>query len=130
MAYSSDNQAELILNAGIASVASGGLKGGKNIFRYCSSHGAADIVATGFFAGCGGQPFSSTGEPHYNVRTRSPLNIGMREGDAILNIESSLGGSPGRATWHVVTSSTLSHSSLGTTSVLGYNCSVSAHAST
>ena len=132
MAYSSTLQAYLIQSAGIAAVPSSGagITGGGSIFKYCSSHSAVDITPTGFFTGCGAQPFSSSGIAHYNARTRSVTNIGMRPGDVLLNIESSAGASPGRVTLHAVTASTWNGSTLNSTAFAGYDCTVSAHAST
>lgn len=132
MAYSSDVQARVIVNAGIATVPSSGagISGGGTIFRYCSSHAGESITGAGFFTGCGAQPYSSTGTPHYNVRTRSVTNIGMRPGDLLINVESSGGATPGRVTWHGVTASTWNGSTSSSTAGAGYDCTVSAHAST
>ena len=132
MAYSTDVQARVIVNAGIATVPSSGagISGGATIYRYCSSHGAADITGAGFFTGCGAQPFSSSGPTHYNVRTRSVTNIGMRPGDIVINVESSAGATPGRVTLHAVTASTWNGSTSSSTAGAGYDCTVSAAATT
>jgi hypothetical protein len=132
MAYSTGQQARLLVSGGIAAVPSSGagITGGSQIFSYCSSHSAVDIVATGFFVGAGAQPYSSSGESHYNVRTRSVANIGMRPGDLLVNIESSAGATPGRVSWHAVSASTWSGSTLNSTANAGYDITVSAHAST
>jgi hypothetical protein len=104
--------------------------GGPQMFSYCSSHSAVDIAVTGFFAGCGAAPLSSTGPLHPNVQARSPNNVGGRVGDAILNIESSGGATPGRATWHGISASTFGGSTSAFSATAGYNLTVAAHAST
>lgn len=108
-----------------------GISGGGSMFIYCSSNAATDITGTGFFTGCGAQPFSSTGTPHPNVVTRHSNNVGVRPGDLVLNLESSGGATPGRATWHGVTASTWGGSTSSSTGwPIGYDCTVAAHAST
>ena len=109
MAYASSvAEAQKILDAGIAAQPSSGaaITNGGSIFVYRSSHAAADITGTGFFTGCGAQVRHSSGSIPFDAVTRSTQNIGMRPGDALLNIESSGGATPGKATWHGVKAST------------------------
>lgn len=125
MAYSpSVAEAFKILDSGIAASPSSGAaitKGG-SIFRYCSSHAATEITGAGFFTGCGAQRYHSSGTAPYGSIGRSTNNIGMRPGDLLVNVESSAGATPGRATWHAITGTTLG--------AIGYDATVSAHAST
>lgn len=126
MAYTASvAEARKIIEAGMpGQLASGAAlsRGGGSIYSYCSSHAGEEIVGAGFFAGCGAQPYSSSGPVPYESIARSTNNIGMRPGDLLVNIESSAGATPGRVTWHAITGSTLNSG--------GYDCTASAHAST
>lgn len=118
MSYSADTPARKILDIGFASAGS--------IFIYSSTHTAVEVAATGFFAGAGAggnQAYGSTG---------TAAGIGMRVGDVVLCVESSGGGTPGRATWHGVTGSTANQASTIASTGFNaqYNVTVSAHAST
>ncbi len=125
MAYASSVASlNKILDAGIAAQPSSGaaITQGGAIYRYCSSHGATDIVAAGFFTGCGAQVRHSSGPAPFELITRSPNNVGARPGDVVINIGSSAASSPGRVTMHAITASSYGSS--------GFDCTVSAHAST
>lgn len=134
MAYVSTNDSTATTAATVREMGGGSLysdlaaganpRAGGLMYRYCSSHAAADIVGTGFFKGCGGQPLSSTGTPHPNVVARSQNNVGMRVGDVLLNIESSGGATPGKATWHGVSASTFGGSTATYASTVGYDVTV------
>ena len=125
MAYVSTLAAVVkILDAGIAAIPStgAGISGGNSILKYVSSHAAEDITTAGFFQGIGAQPYSSSGPPPYDSIGRSTNNVGARPGDILFNVESSDGATPGRASLHAITGSTLGAS--------GHDCTVGAHAST
>lgn len=134
MAYASTNYSTATTAATVRKMGDGGLysdlaaganpSAGGQMFRYCSSHAAADIVGAGFFKGCGGQPLLSTGTAHPNVVARSLNNVGMRTGDVLLNLESSGGATPGKATWHGVSASTFGGSTATYASSQGYDCTV------
>jgi len=97
---------------------------GPNLFLYRSSEAATDIVGAGYFtgAGAGGRYLSSNAD----------RNKGMKYGDVVMNVESSLGASPGRVSMHSVIGSTADQASTAASTgwVTAYNVTVSAHAST
>lgn len=107
-----------------------GITGGGSIFGYCSSNAATDITGAGFFTACGAQPYSSTGTAHPNILARHANAVGVRPGDCLLNIESSAGVTPGRATWHGVSASSFGGSTSVASSTAGWDITVAAHAST
>ena len=120
----------MIAPMGLVAVPSTGasISGGGSIYRYCSTHGATEIVATGFFSKCGRRPLNWTG-----VSRGSTNDCGVVPGDVILAIESSGGAAPGRVTFHGVLSSTFSATTSGTglsENGAGWDISVRAHAST
>ena len=91
-----------------------GLTGPGGIYAYCSSNGSTVVGgSTGFFSACGAQPSSGAGQ---GVLARSPNNVGMRQGDLLVNVESSLGVTPGRVSWHSVIASTFNQASSGASS--------------
>ena len=104
--------------------------GAGSIYLYVSTHGATEIVATGFFTGAGAQPMSTTGALHPNIVSRHANNIGMRVGDLLCSVESSGGTNAWRVTWHAVTGSTFGGSTSVYGSSAGYDITVSAHAAT
>lgn len=109
MAYEAATaEARKILDSAIGQLPNAGeISRGGSIFAYCSSHAAGDIAGAGFFAGCGAQPYSSSGPVPFESIARSTNNVGIRVGDVLLNIESSAGATPGTVTWHGVSGSTL-----------------------
>ena len=102
MAYSSSNPAIMMLDAFGQPTAAGGAP---RVFSYSSTHSSTDILATGFFTGCG-----------YGGR---PANLGMRVGDVVMNISSTSASNPGRTTIHSVIASTANVAS--TVASSGYN---------
>ena len=102
MAYSSSNPAIMMLDAFGQPSAAGGAP---RIFAYSSTHNSTDILATGFFTGCG-----------YGGR---PANIGMRVGDIVINTASTSASNPGRVTTHSVIASSANVAS--TVASSGYN---------
>src|SRR5258705_11034670 len=112
MAFSATNPPREIVVLGQASAGA--------LFYYRSSDAATDVVATGYFASCG-----ALGKTNL---------ANMRIGDAVLVVESSLGVTPGRASWHGVTASTAHISSATPTPssafTQGFDVTVAAHAST
>ena len=89
MAYSSSSPAIMLLD-GFGQPS--GAAGAPRVFSYSSTANSTDILATGFFAGCG--------------QGGRPANIGMRIGDVVLNIASTSASNPGRVTTHSVIAST------------------------
>lgn len=109
MAYSSSNPAIMMLDAfGQPS----GAAGAPRIFAYSSTHNSTDILATGFFTGCG-----------YGGR---PANVGMRVGDIIINRASTDASIAGRVTLHSVVASTANFASTLASSAYNtaFDCSV------
>jgi hypothetical protein len=109
MAYSTSNPAIMMLDAfGQPS----GAGGAPRIFAYSSTHNSTDILATGFFTGCGdGSRLGS---------------IGMRPGDIVINRASTSASIPGRVTAHSVIASTANVASTSASSgwAAAYDCSV------
>jgi hypothetical protein len=138
MAYVSTSAAlRKVIDAGLYSGLASGANislGGNGVFSYCSTHTSTEVIATGFFAGCGAQILptattsQTTGTPHPNIWTRSGNNVGVRVGDLVCNIESSGGVTPGRVTWHAAKASTFSGSTSSFSATAGYDITVSAAA--
>jgi hypothetical protein len=105
--------------SGTTQPSSGVVGGGHQHWTYSSSDSAVTIAAAGYFTGVG-------------YRSRGLAGLGMKLGDLVLNIESSAGAIPGRATWHSVTASSANVASTSASSGFSaaYNVTVSAHAST
>lgn len=109
MAYSALNPALLMLDAFGAPTAAAGAP---RIFSYSSTHNSTDILATGFFTGCGDGG--------------RPANIGMRLGDIVINRASTSAAIPGRVTMHSVVASTANFASTSASSgwAAAYDCTV------
>jgi hypothetical protein len=109
MAYSSTNPPICISDVGFGTAA-------PRTFFYGSTHLVADIVATGFFAGC-----------FQGSRSNDASNIGLRTGDLVINRSSTSSAAPGRVTMHSVIGATANQAS--TTASTGwlavFNASVS-----
>lgn len=104
--------------------------GGASLWCFSSTHNSTDILATGFFTAVGAQPFPSStlptsGPPHPNIVTRHANALGVRVGDLLINVESSGGATPFRATLHAFKSSTWGGSTSVFSSTAGWNMSVS-----
>lgn len=96
MAYSSTNPPIRAIDSGIVG----------NIYRYRSTHTSTEILATGFFTGCG-------------AGSRNSYGIGMTPGDVLINIASTDAAIPGRVTMHSVLSATADQAS--TSASTGWN---------
>ena len=96
MAYSSSNPAIMMLDGFGQPSAAGGAP---RWFNYSSTHSSTDVLATGFFTGCG--------------QGGRPANIGMRVGDIVINTANTASTSaiPGRVTMHSVIASTANFAS-------------------
>lgn len=109
MSYSTSNPAIMMLDAfGQPSTAGGAPRW----FNYSSTHNSTDILATGFFAGCGDGS--------------RPATIGMRPGDIVINRASTNAAIPGRVTMHSVVASTANVASTSASSGwnAAYDCTV------
>lgn len=105
MAYSSTNP--LVMMHDALSL------GAPRVFSYQSTHNSTDILASGFFAGCGDGG-------------RGSNNVGLRLADIVINRASTDNSIAGRVTMHSVTASTASFSSTLASSAYAtvYNVSV------